>query len=956
MATRITDSAFISWSPTITLQNSLFSSIVASFIIEIYKNLIPANGGTPPGIAVRINIVLFLSFFLSIMSAVICSLFQQWYNEYLMVAYRTQYSLSLHERGLVRTYLFEGLRLFQVWRFIHLAYSLLHTAVFLFFWALSDFFYTVYHPLGLVIRYILVATSIVYTLLSISPLLVGNSPCSTPMTPPLRAAGITLRIIIRFPILFAQWRRGGRKALHPTGLPFYKGIHLDRARLYLIEASRWERTLEPYAMSRLLTDHDLSDADMDKFLEGLPGYMTSNHTSQDLLDTYLTAVPILNRIKEHFMTCATSVELSDDASITRVFSCARAILIIFRYSRERKEGFPDKLKEESELQKKYIQDLIDDIQRLCDGRDPTIALRSSCIRALAVQGLLSLAPQQDGTTDGLPFDPSLIPIYEFLFPSDRTDIIRQQFDHGIRQSNEESGRLWKNFMHDGPLVNLTRLAEAIYRGERASPESLSICWKTLDKLLEQLGSIYPDSENLTPAQIDFDELRESTRAYVRDGEQGFRVTRLLEILDIVARGRRLLMVLSGHTKFHNRAVVFEKEYLRNGNLLKVFARSLPHFISDNPPKVCREFMETIIRHDDLWTNLELNIWNAQRSDSPIPDKLRVFESCCTIIDLALSVLEGSQEVDWHSPKFGSIVQHFELFITHYFQGAFMERATSFRIGVIRARYCNAILAQFSNDLDREGTLPYWSQCDFASLARLVFTLRLRDEDDPEFWNSYISGGHVEGLEAGSAEKADKIIKLAERDGPLLILCHLGRLVLAAVLRNHPGLDLKDMDNVLNLQEKVIKNALLTLNRASHAVWEEVGRLRGQIKDICRKRSGMDREILLQMLRTIDNAFNSREEGPSSSELAREQGQNILAVVDPTSLGRSSGIPNLPSNPSSFPGSTAGAVATIVVPSTGTETGEGEGEGEGYFIRATPFYFPEPLLTIRQSVQVLQTEF
>ena len=652
------------------------------------------------------------------------------------------------------------------------------------------------------------------------------------------------------------------------------------------------------------------------------------------------------------MTCATSVELSDDASITRVLSCARALLGIFRYSRDRKEGFPDKLKKESELQKHYIQDLIYGLQKLCHGWDPTIALRSSCIRALAVQGLLSLAPQQDGTTDGLPFDPSLIPIYEFLFPFDKTDVIRQQIDHGIGQSNEESGRLWKNFMHDGPLVNLTKLAQAILRGEYASPESLSICWKTLEKLLEQLGAINPDSANLTPAQIDFDKLCESTRAHVRDGEQGIRVTRLLEILDIVARGRRLLMVFSPHIKYHNRAVVFGKEYLRNGDLLKAIAGSLPHFISDCPPEVCREFMEKVIRHDDLWTSLQVNIWNAQRSDNPIPDKLRVFESCCTIIDLALSVLEGSQEVDWHSPEFGSMVQHFELFITHHFQGAFMGRATSFRIGVIRARYCNAILAQFLNDLDREGTLPYWSQCDFASLARLVFTLRLRDEDDPEFWNSYISGGHVEGLEAGSAEKADKIMKLAERDGPLLIFCHLGRLALAAVLRKHPGLDLKDMENVLKLQEKVIENARLPLNRASYAVWEEVCRLRGQIKDICRKSSGMDREILLQMHLTIDDAFNSSEEGPSSSELAREQGQNILVVVDPTSLGRSSGIPNLPSKPSSFPGSTADAVATIVGPSTGTETGG----GEGYFIRATPFYFPEPLLTIRQSVQVLQTEF
>ena len=939
-----THHALISWSLTITLQSGLFSSIVASFIIEIYKNLIPANGGTPPSIAVRINVVLFLSFFLSVVSAVSCALIQQWCNEYLMFAYPRG---APHECGRVRTYLFNG---FRMGSFMYGIQVFLHASVFLFFWAISDFFYTVYRPFGLVIRYTLVAAATVYFILSISPVVFSNSPFGTPVTPPLRAAGIIFRIIIRSPLLFAQWYRGGKKALHLTGLPYYHGIRFDRARFYLTKANKWAKHLEPYAMTWLFTCSDISDADMDKFLEGLPGYMGSNHTKEDYLDTYLTEEPILSRIKEHFMTCATSVELSDNAIFARASSCVKTLSGIFRYSRERKEGFPGKLKEESELQKKYIQDLIYDLRKLCDGRDPTIALRSSCIRALAVQGFLSLVALQDGTTDVLPFYAPLIPIYEFFFPFDKTDIIRLQLDHGIQRRNEESRRLWKNLMHDGPLVNLTKLAQGILRGEYASPESLSICWKTLDKLLEQLLTTHPDPNKLTPAQIDFDNLHESACAYVRDGERSFRVTRLLDILDKVARGRRLLIMFSGHTKFHNRAVVFEKEYLQNGNFLEAFACNLPHFISDNPLKVCRDLMEKAVRHDDLWTSLQVNICNAQRSDSPIPDKLRVFESCCTVIDRALSVLEGSQEVDWRSPEFGSLVKHFELFITHYFQGTFMGRATSFRIGVIRARYCHAILGQFSNDLERESTVSFRSQWDVASLARLAVTLGLRDEDDPEFWNSHISGGYVE---AGSAEKAVKIIKLAERDGPLLILCYLGRLALAAVPRDQSGVGLKDMENALNLQKKVIENARLPFNRASDTVLGELGRLREQVKELCRKSSGEDKGMLRQLLLVIGDAFNANyasEEGPSSSELANEQAPDIPAAVDPTSsLGRSSGIPNLPSNPSSAPESTA---ATIVGQSTDTETGEGEDD----FIRASPYYFLELLLTFGQRVQVLQIEF
>jgi len=59
---------------------------------------------------------------------------------------------------------------------------LLHMSVFLFFWAISDYFYTVYPPFGLVTRYTLVAAAVVYILLSISPLIFSNSPYNTPVT------------------------------------------------------------------------------------------------------------------------------------------------------------------------------------------------------------------------------------------------------------------------------------------------------------------------------------------------------------------------------------------------------------------------------------------------------------------------------------------------------------------------------------------------------------------------------------------------------------------------------------------------------------------------------------------------------------------------------------------------------------------------------------------------------
>ncbi|KAI0264775.1 hypothetical protein BGY98DRAFT_888155, partial [Russula aff. rugulosa BPL654] len=150
------------------LQNSLFSSIVAAFIIEIYKILQPSNDpnstDTPPSGAVRVNIVLFLSFFLSMMSAVGCALVQQWCDEYRKFAYPRA---APHTRGRVRTYLHRGLKDFHMMRFMSGIHALLHLSVFLFFWGLSDFFYIVNHHFGTASRYALIGPVMIYVLLSI---------------------------------------------------------------------------------------------------------------------------------------------------------------------------------------------------------------------------------------------------------------------------------------------------------------------------------------------------------------------------------------------------------------------------------------------------------------------------------------------------------------------------------------------------------------------------------------------------------------------------------------------------------------------------------------------------------------------------------------------------------------------------------------------------------------------
>ena len=600
-----------------------------------------------------------------------------------------------------------------------------------------------------------------------------------------------------------------------------------------MKARKQAKKLEPYAMKWLFTEDHFSDDVMDKFLEGLPGYISSNLTEEHQLDEYLAAEPILARIKEHFITCATSVELSNKASIDRVSFCVKALQRVFEYSRDCKANSPE-LENVLQSQKAYIQELVEESKSLTKVDDPIIALRVSCIVALAVQDLLSELDLPASKMANCPRFPSpLVPLYTFLFEEDITD--------SGPLTTEENRRIWDRLLHDGPVANLTTLGQSILDSETkegdAPPSTLSFCWETLDIVLAQIRATH--SRVPPSVQNHFDNLHETTRTF-HSGVRGFRVKPLLDILDTVARGRRFLMVFSSHpTYHHNRVdVEFGKEDLRNGDLLEAFARCLPDFISKNNPEVRGDFMEKVIRDDDLWASLQMNLRNTQSPDSPTPDKLRVFKNCCTVLDVALSVLEDSRKVDWRAREFESLLQQFESMITH-FRGAYIG-TTRFRVGVIKARFCKALLAQFWNDSDNEGIVSFRSQWGVVSLARLICAPGLQDED-AEFRNSYFRDFTV---------KAPEMIEIL-CDWPLLIFCQLGNLVTTAVPLDQSGIKFQDIEKVWELQERVIQNTPVSLDRVSNPVSEALGRLQKKVDGLRVENKGKDEEILQRLLRMID---------------------------------------------------------------------------------------------------------
>ncbi|KAI9448448.1 hypothetical protein H4582DRAFT_91125 [Lactarius indigo] len=513
--------------------NGLFSSVVASFIIETYKTLQPGNNQSSgvtqssssssqrPSAAVRVNILMFLSLFFSMTSVLASVLIQQWIREFIKYAYP---HATPHKRGRVRTYLIQGLDQFQLKRFMYGVHVLLHVSVFLFFWALGDFLQIFDEAVGGVARGCFWGLAVVYAALSVSPFIFGNSPYHTALTPPLRScamACVTALLFLYHTIWRPLWRLSPQSL---TRREYFNGLSFDRTRFLLKEADEVAPKLDAYAMEWLFTGNvALDDTDMDHFLGGLQGYIHSPLTGSDHIPKVLTAGHILKRINAHLMACAASLEHPEEVCTNRVLACVNSLSTIFKYSTGKTtsgfaaEGVPEK----------YIQEIIYGLNELCGGTDPVVALRASCVRGIAFYGLLTQLTEPAGESPQALTH--LVPLHTSFFTGAMSEATSEQ--------SRMDQKMLQSLRYDGPLVNLILLAEAVISRDNVDPSKLSLCWKTLDLLPKGLRIARTEVSDSALAR--FTHVHNKTRMHVQTEGQYSRLTPLLECLDAVARGLRL---------------------------------------------------------------------------------------------------------------------------------------------------------------------------------------------------------------------------------------------------------------------------------------------------------------------------------------------------------------------------------------------------------------------------------
>ena len=134
---------------------------------------------SPPTYAVWVNSLWFLSLAISITCALLATLLQQWARRYLNA---TPIHYSLHKRARINSFFAEGVEKSLLPLAVEALPALIHVSLFLFFAGLAVFLWNVNLTIfKVVLSWISVCTA-VYGFITLTPILLRNSPYYTPLT------------------------------------------------------------------------------------------------------------------------------------------------------------------------------------------------------------------------------------------------------------------------------------------------------------------------------------------------------------------------------------------------------------------------------------------------------------------------------------------------------------------------------------------------------------------------------------------------------------------------------------------------------------------------------------------------------------------------------------------------------------------------------------------------------
>ncbi|KAJ7028372.1 hypothetical protein C8F04DRAFT_1119822 [Mycena alexandri] len=329
----------------------LFSASLTAFLIESYKTLNPdpsdatvrlltqishqlaasANGTsfhvpaaanfTPTAAALTCNALWFISLGFSLSCALIATLLEQWARDFI---HRSEIKSAPLLRARIFSFLYYGLKRFNMHAVVEVIPLLLHVALLFFFAGLVAFLIPINIAMAVIAAFILAVVTGVYSFFTLLPLQCLDSPYRTPLS------GTFWRI-------FHSFDTGNR---HPDSVEGESGVHPPRGNETIIEAISRAAT-EPSEERRNRDEQALvwtvkslsDDLELELFVEAIPdilwGPTGRRHGYTDLFRNVIrnSDISLYGRIRGLFQSCENGL-LSPQAVKRRQIICYKAVWAI----------------------------------------------------------------------------------------------------------------------------------------------------------------------------------------------------------------------------------------------------------------------------------------------------------------------------------------------------------------------------------------------------------------------------------------------------------------------------------------------------------------------------------------------------------------------------------------------------------------------------------------------------
>lgn len=320
----------------------MFSGTVAAFLLTSYFSLLPDNNERTitilaqisrqldalsnrevfpisptfdtftfnPGVStVVVNVLWAMSLALSLTSALLATLMQQWIRRYNQVYRRSQ---DLRTQALTREYFADGTDKHYMSFTVALLPAIVHASVVLFFMGFAIFLFAANRTVSYPLIATLLLCTIGYLILTFSSFRSYNSPYQTPLTSPFWISLQAARLSLAW--LFGCWRDhlDKHKAILRVGMQSI----LDSGAKVTFDNN--ERDALKWTL-----DHLRHDNQIEEFVDAVPSVLISGNT----INSEMTSVlgPPLNKAVWRLLETCKGYNLSKGARKQRLTACYRTI-------------------------------------------------------------------------------------------------------------------------------------------------------------------------------------------------------------------------------------------------------------------------------------------------------------------------------------------------------------------------------------------------------------------------------------------------------------------------------------------------------------------------------------------------------------------------------------------------------------------------------------------------------